>query len=102
MTTENQSNRTDGGMTGQKIAVIPGDGIGSEVISSARAVLDAVCTRHGIDFDYSEFDWSCERYERHGAMMPADGIDTCAASTRSSSARSAGPPVPDPSRCTAC
>ena len=63
-------------MTGQKIAVIPGDGIGSEVISSARAILDAVCTRHGIDFDYSEFDWSCQRYERQGAMMPADGIDT--------------------------
>ena len=44
-------------MTGQKIAVIPGDGIGGEVIASARAVLDAVCARHGIDFDYTEFGW---------------------------------------------
>ena len=58
MTTENQSNRTDGGMTGQKIAVIPGDGIGSEVISSARAILDAVCTRHGIDFDPALQTWA--------------------------------------------
>ena len=63
-------------MTGQKIAVIPGDGIGGEVIASTRAVLDAVCARHGIDCDYTEFDWSCQRCEREGAMMPADGIDT--------------------------
>ncbi|MGH3676859.1 MAG: tartrate dehydrogenase [Mycobacterium sp.] len=62
-------------MTAQKIAVIPGDGIGGEVIASARAVLDAVCARYRIDFEYTEFDWSCQRYEREGSMMPADGID---------------------------
>lgn len=58
------------------IAVIPGDGIGSEVIESARAVLDAVAAKHEIDLSYTEFDWSCQRYEREGAMMPDDGIDT--------------------------
>ncbi|RAV17025.1 tartrate dehydrogenase [Mycolicibacterium sp. GF69] len=58
------------------IAVIPGDGIGTEVIASARAVLDAVAARHGIALSYTEFDWSCQRFEREGAMMPADGIDT--------------------------
>ncbi|MFC7549595.1 tartrate dehydrogenase [Plantactinospora sp. GCM10030261] len=58
-----------------RIAVIPGDGIGPEVITSARAVLDAVAGRHGIAFDYDEYDWSCERYAREGAMMPADGLD---------------------------
>jgi tartrate dehydrogenase/decarboxylase / D-malate dehydrogenase len=63
-------------MTEQKIAVIPGDGIGGEVIESARAVLDAVCSRHGIGLAYIEFDWSCQRYTREGAMMPADGIET--------------------------
>jgi tartrate dehydrogenase/decarboxylase/D-malate dehydrogenase len=63
-------------VTRQNIAVIPGDGIGGEVIASARAVLDAVCDRHGIAFEYTEFDWSCQRYQREGAMMPADGIDT--------------------------
>jgi tartrate dehydrogenase/decarboxylase / D-malate dehydrogenase len=62
-------------MTEQKIAVIPGDGIGGEVIGSARAVLDAVSARHGIALAYTEFDWSCQRYEREGAMMPPDGID---------------------------
>jgi tartrate dehydrogenase/decarboxylase/D-malate dehydrogenase len=63
-------------VTEQRIAFIPGDGIGGEVIASARAVLDAVCDRHRIALDYAEFDWSCQRYEREGAMMPADGIDT--------------------------
>ena len=59
-----------------RIAVIPGDGIGPEVIGSARAVLDAVAGRHALDLSYEEFDWSCERYARDGAMMPADGLDT--------------------------
>ncbi|TFV59424.1 tartrate dehydrogenase [Mycobacterium sp. PS03-16] len=63
-------------MSAQRIAVIPGDGIGTEVIDSARAVLDAVSDRHGIALDYEEFDWSCQRYTRDGAMMPADGLDT--------------------------
>ncbi|HYH31022.1 MAG TPA: isocitrate/isopropylmalate family dehydrogenase, partial [Pseudonocardia sp.] len=60
----------------QRIAVIPGDGIGSEVIDSAHAVLDAVCARHSVSLEYTEFDWSCERYANEGAMMPADGIET--------------------------
>jgi tartrate dehydrogenase/decarboxylase/D-malate dehydrogenase len=63
-------------MTAHRIAVIPGDGIGGEVIASARAVLDAVCRRHGIELSYTDFDWSCQRFEREGAMMPPDGIDT--------------------------
>lgn len=44
------------------IAVIPGDGIGTEVIESARAVLDAVAGKHGISLSYTDFDWSCQRY----------------------------------------
>jgi tartrate dehydrogenase/decarboxylase / D-malate dehydrogenase len=60
----------------QRIAVIPGDGIGVDVVASARAVLDAVSERHRIDLEYAEFDWSCQRYEREGAMMPPDGIET--------------------------
>jgi tartrate dehydrogenase/decarboxylase/D-malate dehydrogenase len=61
-------------MTAQRIAVIPGDGIGPEVIASARDVLDAACRRHGIELAYDEYDWSCERYTREGAMMPPDGL----------------------------
>lgn len=63
-------------MSAHRIAVIPGDGIGTEVTASARTVLDAVAERHGIDLSYEEFDWSCRRFERDGAMMPADGLET--------------------------
>jgi tartrate dehydrogenase/decarboxylase/D-malate dehydrogenase len=63
-------------MPTQRIAVIPGDGIGGEVIDSARVVLDAVCDRHAVDLSYTEFDWSCQRYAREGTMMPADAIET--------------------------
>ncbi|MXP21777.1 tartrate dehydrogenase [Gordonia sp. HNM0687] len=61
---------------GYRIALIPGDGIGAEVVPPAAAVLQAIGHRHGITFDFDEFDWSCQRYVHEGAMMPTDGIDT--------------------------
>ncbi|RCV47964.1 tartrate dehydrogenase [Marinitenerispora sediminis] len=57
------------------IAVIPGDGIGTEVMPEALRVLEAVGARHGIRFGLRHFDWSCETYKRTGRMMPEDGID---------------------------
>jgi tartrate dehydrogenase/decarboxylase/D-malate dehydrogenase len=59
----------------QSIAVIPGDGIGPEVVRSARAVLDALAGVHGLEFAYTDLDWSCRRWNETGAMMPDDGID---------------------------
>ncbi|MGE2716795.1 tartrate dehydrogenase [Mycolicibacterium litorale] len=61
--------------TSHRIALIPGDGIGGEVIPPATAVLDTVGRRHGLTFTYDTFDWSCERYAVEGAMMPPDGLD---------------------------
>lgn len=59
-----------------KIATIPGDGIGKEVVPAARQVLDTAAQVHGgYRFDYEHFDWSCEYYLKHGRMMPADGLD---------------------------
>jgi tartrate dehydrogenase/decarboxylase/D-malate dehydrogenase len=58
-----------------RIAVIPGDGIGKEVVPPAQAVLEQVGRNYGFGFEWTEFDWSCERYTRTGAMMPEDGID---------------------------
>ena len=58
-----------------KIAVIPGDGIGREVISEGVRVLEAAGSRHGVAFQWTEFNWSCKTYHRTGRMMPADGID---------------------------
>ncbi len=57
-----------------KIAVIPGDGIGKEVVPEGMRVLEAVGRRFGIDFAFSHYDWSCETYKKTGRMMPEDGI----------------------------
>ncbi|MFD4597935.1 tartrate dehydrogenase [Streptomyces sp. NPDC058464] len=61
-------------MTNHRIALIPGDGIGTEVIPAACHVLDTVTARHGIRLTYESFDWSCERYAHLGSMMPEDGL----------------------------
>ncbi len=57
-----------------KIAVIPGDGIGKEVIPEGMRVLERAGQRHGVTFEWTSFDWSCETYHRTGRMMPEDGI----------------------------
>src|ERR1700676_2859373 len=63
-------------MQTHRIAVIPGDGIGSEVIPEGIRVLDAAASKFGIDLRYDGFDFaSCEYYERHGQMMPDDWKD---------------------------
>ena len=58
-----------------RIAVIPGDGIGKEVVPEGMRVLEAVGRRHGLDFRWDEYPWSCETYARTGRMMPEDGLD---------------------------
>ncbi|MFF4185283.1 tartrate dehydrogenase [Streptomyces sp. NPDC001691] len=63
-------------MTTHRIALIPGDGIGAEVLPCAQQVLDVLGRRHGFSLAYTSYeDWSCKRYLREGSMMPADGID---------------------------
>src|ERR1700682_2255134 len=57
-----------------KIAVIPGDGIGKEVIPEGIRVLDAAGKRFGFQLLWHNFDWSCETYLQTGRMMPEDGI----------------------------
>ncbi len=59
-------------MNAQRIAVIPGDGIGKEVVPEGLRVLDAVATRFDLSFHWDEFDWSCDYYLKHGRMMPDD------------------------------
>ena len=58
-----------------KVAVIPGDGIGKEVMPEGMRLLEAAGKKHGIGFEWQEFDWSCETYLKTGRMMPEDGID---------------------------
>ena len=59
--------------TQYRIAVIPGDGIGVEVMPEALRALDAAAKRFGIQLDYQHIEWaSCDYYLEHGQMMPDD------------------------------
>ncbi|MCA1940353.1 MAG: tartrate dehydrogenase [Caenispirillum bisanense] len=57
-----------------KIAVIPGDGIGKEVVPEGIRVLEAVGAKFDIAFQWDEKDWSCERWQATGRMMPEDAL----------------------------
>ncbi|STV50847.1 tartrate dehydrogenase [Klebsiella pneumoniae subsp. pneumoniae] len=59
-----------------KIAAIPADGIGPEVISAGIEVLHAL-TRHDpqLKFDIETFDWGSDYYKKHGVMMPEEGLN---------------------------
>ena len=59
-----------------KIAVIPGDGIGAEVVPEAIRVLEAAGRKYDFACTWDEKDWSCERFHKEGAMMPEDGLQT--------------------------
>jgi tartrate dehydrogenase/decarboxylase/D-malate dehydrogenase len=61
-------------MPHHRIAVIPGDGIGKEVVPEGLRCLEKAASRFGIAFGFTEFDWGCGFYEKHGRMMPEDGI----------------------------
>jgi tartrate dehydrogenase/decarboxylase/D-malate dehydrogenase len=59
-----------------RIAAIPGDGIGKEVVAAGLEVLLACAERDGrFALDITHFDWSSERYKKMGAMMPEDGVE---------------------------
>jgi tartrate dehydrogenase/decarboxylase/D-malate dehydrogenase len=58
-----------------KVAVIPGDGIGKEVVPEGIRVLEAAAGHFGFKFAWHAFDWSCERYVKTGRMMPEDGLE---------------------------
>lgn len=62
-------------MTKHRIALIPGDGIGKEVVPEGVRVLEAVGRRFGIGYEFTTYDWSCETYAKTGRMMPEDGLE---------------------------
>jgi len=61
-----------------RIATIPGDGIGHEVMPEGMRALEAAGRRFGFSLAWDEKDWSCERYHRTGAMMPETGLQDIA------------------------
>ena len=59
-----------------KIAVIPGDGIGPEVIAEGVKLLEKAAELDGtFRFEFTHFPWGCEYYLKSGEMMPADGLE---------------------------
>ena len=59
-----------------KIACIPGDGIGKEVVPAGQTVLQALAAAgNSFQFAFESFDWGGDYYREHGVMMPADGLD---------------------------
>ncbi|MFY0480747.1 tartrate dehydrogenase [Achromobacter marplatensis] len=58
-----------------RIATIPGDGIGKEVIPAGQRILQALASQNGLRFEFQDFDWGGDYYRKHGVMMPADGLD---------------------------
>lgn len=62
-------------MASFKIAVIPGDGVGKEVVPAALEVLETISARFNTTFHLHHFDWGAEYYFGNGRMMPADAID---------------------------
>ncbi len=62
-------------MARHRIAVIPGDGIGREVIAAGLEVLGALAARDpDLELACETFDWGSDHYRRHGVMMPGDGL----------------------------
>jgi tartrate dehydrogenase/decarboxylase / D-malate dehydrogenase len=64
-------------MTTYDIALIPGDGVGGEVVAAGREVLDTVArtSPDDIGFDWTEYDWGSDYFAQHTQMMPEDGLD---------------------------
>ncbi|MFC1832951.1 tartrate dehydrogenase [Thermodesulfobacteriota bacterium] len=58
-----------------KIALIPGDGIGREVIPEGVKALETLAKRYDFDLAFTEFPFSCSYYLEHGEMMPEDGLE---------------------------
>src|SRR5678815_3878038 len=65
-------------MKTHRIAVMPGDGIGKEVVPEGLRVLEAAAARFEIAFEFAHFDWNCDYYARTGRMMPEDWFETLA------------------------
>ena len=87
-----------------RIATIPGDGIGKEVIPAGRRCCEALAASDGgFAFEFENFDWGGDYYREHGVMMPDDGLDALARQGRDPVRLGRRPATsPTTSRCGAC
>ncbi|MBC9823085.1 isocitrate/isopropylmalate dehydrogenase family protein [Terrabacter sp. MAHUQ-38] len=78
-----------------RLAVIPGDGVGPEVVAATVPVLRAALEQQGDRLETTELDWGGERFLREGAAMPADGASTIRAHDAALFGAVGRPDVPD-------
>ena len=62
----------------QRLAFIPGDGIGIEVTREAIRALDVICKGRGLPLEWTVFDWGAEKYLREGITLPAGALEMLA------------------------
>lgn len=62
-----------------QIAVLPGDGIGQEVIPATLEVLEKCGQKHAVRFEWTHYDWGADYYFKHGRMMPPNALELLAA-----------------------
>jgi tartrate dehydrogenase/decarboxylase / D-malate dehydrogenase len=83
-------------MKSYRIACIPGDGIGKEVIPAGQAVLEALAqSQREFRFEFSSFGWGADWYRAHGEMMPAKGLDALRAMDAILFGSAGDPQIPD-------
>jgi len=79
-----------------RIALVPGDGIGKEVIPAGRQVLEALAAAgSGPQFEFESFTWGGDYYRAQGAMMPADGLEALKAKDAILFGSAGDPAIPD-------
>jgi tartrate dehydrogenase/decarboxylase / D-malate dehydrogenase len=78
-----------------RIAAIPGDGIGKEVIPAGVEVLRALAARAGFSLAVEPFDWGSDYYRAHGRMMPEDGLAQLAGCDAIFFGAAGDPAIPD-------
>ncbi|MDS0222313.1 isocitrate/isopropylmalate family dehydrogenase [Haloarcula sp. S1AR25-5A] len=88
-------NTDDQTTTTYDIELIPGDGIGPEVVDAALPLIRAVADDHGLAFDITRRDWGTEYYLEQGEMMPEDGVSRLADSDAIFLGAVGHPTVPD-------
>src|ERR1700675_1932943 len=82
-------------MRSYRIASIPRDGIGNEVIPAGMDVLSALASKEGFDLKFETFDWSSARYKKTGAYIPEGGLDQLKTSDAILLGAVGAPDVPD-------
>jgi tartrate dehydrogenase/decarboxylase / D-malate dehydrogenase len=79
-----------------RIALVPGDGIGKEVVPAGRRLLETLAeVEPGCAFEFEDFGWGGDFYRRHGAMMPADGLDALKSKDAILFGSAGDPDIPD-------